>query len=122
MHQHIVVGDPNDSDSDEQNEVWVCLGSLNLDYKAILLDGHCLTDKHIALAQALLKKQFPSINGLKSTLVAERHGKVLPSNGLKFYWFVVTTGYCCQQCRAPKIVQKSVIQLFIAFLKKVFYR
>jgi len=42
-----------------------------------------VTGKYIAFAQALLRKQFPSINGLKSTFVAQQYGKVLPSNELQ---------------------------------------
>ena len=80
-----VVGDSDVSNFDEQTEKWVCIDrvTLNLNDTAILLRGHCLTNKHVSFAWALLKKQFPSINGLKLALVAERHGKVLPSNGVQ---------------------------------------
>ena len=33
--------------------------------------------------QLLLKRQFSSVLGLKSTLIAERHGGVLPQNSLQ---------------------------------------
>ena len=54
----------------------------------------------MSFAQALLNKQFPSINGLKSALVAERHGKVLPPNGLQIllvhgnHWILLSTMQC----------------------------
>ena len=35
--------------------------------EAIITGNHMLTDKHITIAQNLLKKQFPHINGLMST-------------------------------------------------------
>jgi len=126
----IVVGDSNVSDSDEQLEAWVCLDrvTLNLNDKAVLLDGHCLTDKHISFAQALMKKQFPSINGLKSTLVAERHGKVLPPNGLQIllvrgnHWILLSTMQCSEDSvkvydsafhSHPKAVLLSIVKALV---------
>ena len=40
--------------------------------KELLRDGKWLNDKHINFAQALLKKQFPSIDGWKLTLQQEK--------------------------------------------------
>ena len=69
----------------ECNDTWVMLERvvLKLDDRNILLNGLCLNDKHMSYMQLLLKRQFSSVLGLKSTLIAERHGGVLPQNGLQ---------------------------------------
>ena len=52
--------------------------------------------------QLLLKRQFSSVLGLKSTLIAERYGGVLPQNGLqvllvcKYHWILLSTMDCPQ--------------------------
>ena len=52
--------------------------------------------------QLLLKRQFSSALGLQSTLIAERHGGVLPQNGLQFllvrdnHWILLSTMDCPQ--------------------------
>lgn len=43
--------------------------------KDALMSGEWLTDKHINAAQSLLRKQFPSQNGLQDTLVLEHTGE-----------------------------------------------
>ena len=50
---------------------WVMLERvvLKLDDKNINLDGLCLNDKLMSYMQLLLKRQFSSILGLKSTLI-----------------------------------------------------
>ena len=68
---------------------------MNLNDKAILLGGYCLTDKHISFAQSLLKKQFPLLLGSNQLCDMVRFYLQI---GYKFYWFVVTTGDCCKQC------------------------
>ena len=69
----------------ECNDAWVMLERvvIKLDDRNILLNGLCLNDKHMSYMQLLLKRQFSSALGLKSTLIAERHGGVLPQNGLQ---------------------------------------
>ena len=70
---------------------------LKLDDRNILLNGLCLNDKHMSYMQLLLKRQFSSVLGLKSTLIAERHGGVLPQNGLQVllvrdnHWILLST-------------------------------
>ena len=50
-------------------DVWIEYESHSLSYeeKDILTQGQNLTDKHMNLAQELIKKHYPSIMGLKST-------------------------------------------------------
>lgn len=40
--------------------------------KVQLCSGKWLSDKHVIFAQSLLKKQFPQVNGLKSTLLLHK--------------------------------------------------
>ena len=88
----------------EYNDTWIRLDRivLKLDNKNILLNGLCLNDKHISYMQLLLKRQFSSVLGLKSTLIAERHGGVLPQNGLQVllvrdnHWILLSTMDCPQ--------------------------
>jgi len=40
--------------------------------KVQLCSGKWLSDKHVNFAQSLLKKQFPQVNGLKSTLLLHK--------------------------------------------------
>ena len=54
-----------------------------LNNRNILLNGLYLNDKHMSYMQLLLKRQFSSVLGLKSTLIAERRGGVLPQNSLQ---------------------------------------
>ena len=88
----------------EYNDTWVMLERvvLKLDDRNILLDGLCLNDKHMSYTQLLLKRQFSSVLGLKSTLIAEKHGGVLPQNGLQVllvrgnHWILLSTMDCSQ--------------------------
>ena len=50
--------------------------------KKIIEDGSQLTDKHIQLAQTLIRGQFPRIGELQSTLLQERYHN-LPSNSIQ---------------------------------------
>ena len=53
---------------------------LEKEVEASNTDNHMLTDKHITLAQNLLKKQFPHIHGLISTTLGSTGGfKVMPN-------------------------------------------
>ena len=65
--------------------------------KEIILnaDGH-LNDKHIMCAQLLIKKQFPNINGLKSTLQQQKEIVPLQKQSLQIihlpgHWVTVST-------------------------------
>ena len=55
-----------------ENPVWLHLYKYTLthaDLSTLLTSGSPLNDKHVNLAQAILKKQFPKVSGLQSTLL-----------------------------------------------------
>lgn len=56
------------------NEIWLkCYGYFVLQSdKVILEEGGKLNDNHINYAQALLRQQFPLIQGLSNTLLQQR--------------------------------------------------
>lgn len=56
------------------DEEWVRCGSIILSKhdKEIISSGQRLTDKHINFAHSLLKRQFPSLEGLQSNLYQNR--------------------------------------------------
>ena len=58
----------------EDSKVWVQLDGtvLSQTEKDQLCNGEWLTDRHVNYAHALLKKQFPHIDGLKNTLLIQK--------------------------------------------------
>ena len=85
------------------DEEWVRCGSIILSKheKEIISSGQRLTDKHINFAHSLLKQQFPSLEGLQSTLYQNRAHKfsssrsalqIIHSRGN--HWIVATTLQC----------------------------
>ena len=55
-----------------ENPVWLHLYKYTLthaDLSTLLTSGSPLNDKHVNLAQTILKKQFPKVSGLQSTLL-----------------------------------------------------
>ena len=66
------------------DDIWVTYDRNTLKHsdKKIIEDGSQLTDKHIQLAQTLIRGQFPRIGGLQSTLLQERYHN-LPSNSIQ---------------------------------------
>ena len=115
----------------ECNGTWVTLERvvLKLEDKDILLNELCLNDKHMSYLQLVLKRQFSSILGLKSTLIAEKHGGVLLHNGLqvllvrKNHWILLSTMGCPQGSvkvydsafdNQPPIVLKAVTKALVA--------
>ena len=62
------------SSSSEPDKVWLRLGGivLKLTEKNIITSGGKLTDLHMDFAQKLMKKQFPLLKGLRSTLLQSR--------------------------------------------------
>ena len=58
-------------------EEWVRIGKISLKNsdRKVLLEGDKLSDLHINACQVLLAKQFPSLMGLKSTLVKHHNGE-----------------------------------------------
>lgn len=56
-------------------DTWLKLGKavLNQSDKKLLQNGERLNDHHINYAQAMLKKQFPGLEGLQLTLLQEKN-------------------------------------------------
>ena len=79
-----------------ETQVWVKIMDIsvtNLD-KKILTSGEKLTDKHIYLAQRILKAKFPNINGLCLTLLQDKPHKESTCNALQISSVSVEiTGY-----------------------------
>ena len=84
--------------------VWVCLdGSyiLTENDKRIIQSGEELTDNHVNFAQRLLKKQYPGLNGLESTLYLTRsdplsctHNYMQIVFSRNSHWIVIATLGC----------------------------
>ena len=64
------LDEPQRQDDCAENDVWVTCGdnTLSVEDKSSLRKGDDLNDKHINFGQCLIKRQFPNIHGLKSTL------------------------------------------------------
>ena len=62
-------GDDNDN-KDAEEEEWLSFQNILLTNsdRLVLMSGSELNDKHINFAQELLRKQFPSLHGLRSSL------------------------------------------------------
>ena len=67
---NIVASPPAKKTKVNDNDQWICVGSIimSAEDREVLLGGLFLNDKHIDVAQTLLKIQFPLHNGLNSTL------------------------------------------------------
>ena len=79
--------------------------SLNLADKVILEQGEELTDKHINMAQHLIKVQFPLIGGLQSTLLQQKLSNISKGRCTtnttqaihckkRMHWITATTKFC----------------------------
>ena len=53
--------------------------------KELLESGKCLTDQHMNFAQRLLRKQFPKMNGLRSTLLQHQTHSQETVNALQIF-------------------------------------
>ena len=75
----IVLNDQNEVTDTSLNHsaIWVTFErcTLLVDDKVIIETGKQLSDKHINFAQRMIKNQFPSVGGLKSTLLQTRKVK-----------------------------------------------
>ena len=69
---------PDDSENDDQvvleKDLWTKCGGISLGRKELqrLLNDKELSDLHINAFQNLVKKQFPAIGGLQSTLLQQK--------------------------------------------------
>ena len=96
-------------DSKPIDPVWIkfkgmCLTEADKDR---IISGETLTDLHINVAQELIKRQFPHISGLQSTLVLPKtqkvtvtaaHAQIIHSRGN--HWIVASN----IGCNAPKVL------------------
>ena len=88
-----------DAHKNSSEEMWLQLdtNSLSQHERKELCDGKRLTDLHINYAQALLKKQFPTLEGLQSSLLQRKKPKSKISHGLQIihsrsdHWIVAST-------------------------------
>ena len=78
----------------KQNNVWVKIQdiTLTLEDKHIILDGLRLKDQHINSVHRLLKLQFPSLNGLRLSLLQDEM-KGPTRNALQILHVMSITGY-----------------------------
>jgi len=76
--------------------VWVKFKGLSLTEvdKANVISGKALTDMHINVAQEIIKRQFPHISGLQSTLVISKAVVLLSHQHMpKLFTLVEITGF-----------------------------
>lgn len=81
------------------SKTWIKVRDISLTYhdKSILESGEKLSDKHINIAQRILKKKFPKINGLRLTLLQDKPHKEPTNNALQIFhtggdhWICATT-------------------------------
>ena len=81
-----------------QMSFWVKDLDLRYSDKAIIEEGEKLSDRHMYAAHKLLSGEFPSLEGLQSTLLAETGG-FLPVNGTQGGFF--PEGLHCSLCQVP---------------------
>ena len=86
------------------NDVWITHGNhtLKLSDKVAIEQGKEMTDKHMQMAQNLVKIQFPVVGGLQSTLLQQKNKKgtwtmntvqIIYCNK-RSHWITATTKFC----------------------------
>ena len=109
-------------------EMWVILNNFKLSStdKNVTLAGNELTDMHINFCQAILKKQFPKLAGLHSTLLLHRCTIDKPYALQRLqcrgnHWCVVTSIGCPSgQVTVYDYLYESIDQETSSLLSKVF--
>ncbi len=100
--EHSVEGH-NGTEAEADTSEWLrCAGAFLTNYdRKVLATGQKLTDQHINFAQALLRLQFPTLNGLQSTVYQSRtQGFKASAHALQVihchgeHWVVATTIQC----------------------------
>ncbi len=95
---------PTKTDSEDECTRWLQLADLQLSRadEKMLVEGGWLNDKHIDFAQCLLRKRFPSLGGLRSTLLQSKETQIGISRGVQIvhshgnHWIVASTINCQQ--------------------------
>jgi len=85
--------------SEGSSDTWITIENIRLweSDKELLLDpDKWLDDKHVMCAQLLIKRQFPQIGGLQSTLLQQKKIIPLPKKSLQIvhlpgHWISVST-------------------------------
>ena len=67
---------------------------LQMSDKAVLEHGEELSDRHIQMAQSIVKKQFPLIGGLRNTLLQGQIVIQIIHCNKRKHWITVTTKWC----------------------------
>jgi len=69
------------------SKTWIKVRDISLTYhdKSILESGEKLSDKHINIAQRILKKKFPKISGFRLTLLQDKPHKEPINNALQIF-------------------------------------
>ena len=107
---------------------WLTLNNIDLSSadKDILTAGDELTDMHINFAQAILKKQFPELSGLHSTLLIPRYS-IASSPALQIlhcggnHWCVVTSiGCSAGQVKVYDSLYTSIDQVTLNLISRLF--
>jgi hypothetical protein len=88
--------------------IWARVGRhlLTVDEKTVICTKQQLTDNHMTFIQALIKEQFPKVNGLLNTLTLAKAeaGASLRSEGMQVifcrdsHWIVASTKNCDLNC------------------------
>ena len=105
--EKILTVTDNDSDQEESTDTvsspWVSCGkhTLNISDKIVVESANELTDKHIQMAQYLIKCQFPLVGGLQNTLKQQQlmigctadTMQVIHCNRRK-HWIIASTKGC----------------------------
>ena len=90
----------------EDSNMWVKVKDISLTNgdKIILASGQMLTDKHINVAQRLLKEAFPKINGLRLTLLQNQGHKEQTANRIQILHINGNHWVCAATTSKDKLV------------------
>jgi len=102
------------------NALWITFDRhiLQMTDKAVLECGEELSDRHIQMAQSIIKKQFPLLGGLRNTLLQEQVVIGCTVNAVQIvhcnkrkHWITVTTKWC----------QKNKVNVYDTLFNKLDY-
>ena len=118
----------NNDQVQEASSPWICLKDIafTMADKTTIEKGEMLTDKHINLAQRMLKHQFPDFNGLHLTLLQDKPHKFPTSNAIQIFHIKQSHWVCAANCKSGKQVlmydsaYSSWDQASLALLQKQF--